>query len=110
MLLTANENNSDILSCAEKYQTLVYYGDSLASLKEYKKAEVVFLFIIIILLLLTILTKIIFNIVSILCVLSFDILLMFTKKKKNLCDFNFFFLTLMKLNVYKLSIPNSVFA
>ena len=44
MLLTANENNSDILSCAEKYQTLVYYGDSLASLKEYKKAEVMFLY------------------------------------------------------------------
>lgn len=38
MLLTTNDN-SDILTCAEKYQTYVYYGDALTSLKEYKKAE-----------------------------------------------------------------------
>lgn len=40
MLLTVSESSQDLLTYSTKYQTLVYYADSLFYLKEYKKAEV----------------------------------------------------------------------
>ncbi|XP_054707441.1 anaphase-promoting complex subunit 7-like [Uloborus diversus] len=39
MILTVGENTPEMLTFTMKYQTLVYYADSLVSLKEYKKAE-----------------------------------------------------------------------
>ncbi|XP_042903063.1 anaphase-promoting complex subunit 7 [Parasteatoda tepidariorum] len=42
MLLTVAESSTDMLTFSTKYQTYVYYGDSLLNMKEYKKAEVMF--------------------------------------------------------------------
>ncbi|XP_035217809.1 anaphase-promoting complex subunit 7-like isoform X2 [Stegodyphus dumicola] len=42
MILSASESNPDLLTFATKYQTFVYYADSLVNLKEYKKAEAMY--------------------------------------------------------------------
>ncbi|CAL1287882.1 unnamed protein product [Larinioides sclopetarius] len=42
MILTVSESTPDLLTFSTKYQTYVYYADSLLNLKEFKKAEAMY--------------------------------------------------------------------